>query len=372
MVVLIVSSSRGGSSIVAEALRHHEGLAHLPGEVNPLFRPIGLAWPDSGTGSDALDERHAPEAARAAVWAAAGGFAAVDAASLARLCHARLEMQWPALDIPLDAVSRAIEGLEGASPEALTAALVARLHASFPALDPGWYDLGVPPRAPPNPTTVVEEPPFILFSGWAPRPGAPLILKSPSNAYRLPFLRRAFPDLRIVHLTRNPAAAVNGLIDGWLHPGFHAHAVGGLEIGGYSDRVAGGERWWKFDLPPGWREWTGAPLAEVAAFQWRSAHAHALGWRAQNPDVPTLHVRFEDFVRDAEATVDRVCSWIGVDATPALRDHVRRGLSPRMATARPRQRRWHARHADLAPVLARRDVQEVAAALGYSDVEEWT
>jgi hypothetical protein len=68
--------------------------------------------------------------------------------------------------------------------------------------------------------------------------GQPLVIKTPGNSYRLPFLRALFPKarFRVLHLVRHPAEAINGLVDGWLYHGFFAQNLPGrLRIGGYSD-----------------------------------------------------------------------------------------------------------------------------------------
>jgi hypothetical protein len=293
----------------------------------------------------------------------------------------RLARAWPARSIPRAHVAEALADglLDPAQPESFTRGVLARLAERHPELDVGWYDLPEPPRAPPQPRRIVEEPPFILLSSWEARPEGcgPAVLKTPSNAYRLPFFEALLPGFRAVHLVRNPAAAINGLVDGWLHPGFHAHAVtdaegrGRLKIAGYSERVPGGDRWWKFDLPPGWEGLVERPLEEVCAWQWSSAHRAVLSWQAAHPARDVLRVRFEDFLRAPVPTMARVCAWIGVELHPALEAALREGPTPRMATARPRQRRWFDRREALGPVLALPHVREVAEALGYTDEEAW-
>ena len=62
-VILVVSSSRGGSSVFAELLRRSEGFLHCRGEVTPFLRIVGLSFPDSGTQSDTLAAPHAPAGA---------------------------------------------------------------------------------------------------------------------------------------------------------------------------------------------------------------------------------------------------------------------------------------------------------------------
>ena len=55
-VILVASSSRGGSSVFTEYLRHSNALLHMRGEFNPWLNLCGLGYPHSGTGSDALGE----------------------------------------------------------------------------------------------------------------------------------------------------------------------------------------------------------------------------------------------------------------------------------------------------------------------------
>ncbi len=207
----------------------------------------------------------------------------------------RLSLQWPEERFELAEVEGALVqagGAEAALGPAAAAAFVALLKALMPAhksIDPTLYDLdqklvfsqlpGIDParRLPP---VLLEEPPFVAIAPWrrATRTslrGRPLIIKTPGNAYRMPWFRSVLPHTRVdlLHLRRNVAASVNGLFDGWRHRGFHAHRVAGaLAIAGYSDQRAEGRDWWKFDLPPGWTALRQAPLQAVCAFQWRSAH----------------------------------------------------------------------------------------------------
>jgi hypothetical protein len=156
------------------------------------------------------------------------------------------------------------------------------------------------------PELFLEEPAFILPAPRAlPMPEAlrctPLLLKSSANAYRIQFLKALFPhaEFRWIVLARNPASSINGFIDGWQSNAFHAHNVGRfttLKIKGYSETFPGGERWWKFDLPPGWSEYRSSDLPEVCAFQWRSAYSRILKDVEQTGDQ-VLHVnsRFAHF-----------------------------------------------------------------------------
>jgi hypothetical protein len=154
------------------------------------------------------------------------------------------------------------------------------VRGAFPGLEP--------PSGPPG-RHIVEMPPFVLVGPWR-RPdtsalsSAPLVLTTPRNAFRLPLFESLFPEARldVLHLTRNPAAAVNGLVGAWCHRGFFNCAVGGdgsgpLRITGYSDVYPDwGTTWWNVDFWPGWEEFSDESLVRVCAEQWRQPHEAAL------------------------------------------------------------------------------------------------
>ncbi len=361
-LVLIVSSSRGGSSVFSEALREIPGLLHLRAEINPFLRLAGYGWPGLPE-SDALSrlDEGDPELF-AAELAYDIGQRAGHQADLQLDLDWRLAVQWPDRLPRTAIVGDHVENLR-------------RL-----GLDPAWYDLpwgGTGPTGPPG-ERVLEEPPFVAISPWRRATEEemrtrPLFVKTPSNAYRLPLLSKLFPRarIRLLHLLRNPAGAINGLFDGWRFHGFHSHRLPApLEIPGYTDHRPADAHWWKYDLPPGWQDYERRPLPEVCAFQWRSAHAAIL--EAEGFDRHVL--RFEDFVRDSPsrlAVLDELFDWLGEELPPAARERLALPLPKVMATARPRIRRWFARREILDGVLRQREIRELAEALGYGDPETW-
>ncbi|RME25204.1 MAG: hypothetical protein D6798_09480, partial [Deltaproteobacteria bacterium] len=338
----------------------------------------------------------------------------------------RLIAQWPHLDIDpdrvIDTVHRVLARLEvdpdpasrDAAPRhaasrhaaprdaapldtvALHLSVLGRLRRWVPSISPWRYDVdprriadflpGVGESPAPLQGPILEEPPFVLV-GPRRRPTddelarLPLVIKAPSNAYRLSFLQALFPRarLRILHLTRNPAASINGLVDGWLYRGFHAHWLDRpLRIRGYADARPRDARYWKFDLPPGWQAWTHRPLSEVCGFQWRSAHEHVLRWLDAHPEVERrgdlFRMRFEDVVGPPErriAAFDALGAWLGRPVHGAMRQAVLAGLPPIMSTSPPRKRRWYARAEQLADVLADPAILSVAERLGYGDRDTW-
>ncbi len=393
-VVVIASSSRGGSSIFAEVLRRSRSLLHFRAEVNPQLRLFGCA----GDADDSVPADHPiPAGLGAALGADCGqptdrldGPAAVEA--FAAEIAARLCLQWPELPVvgaqiadDVRAVLAELVTTAGWAPghfadaQVFYAHLFARWRARWPAFHPGAYDFDrrlaadLGPDTPFVPGSPVEEPPFVLTLPWHHATAEelatrPLVVKTPGNVYRLGFLRRLFPNarIRVLHLTRNAAASINGLYDGWRFPGFHSHRVEGLRIGGYSDVVPGGDHWWKFDRPPGWADWTDASLEEVCAYQWSSAHRAVLADNAAD----RFQLRFEDVIgpnaRQAEA-MGALSDWLGVPVHDELEHTLTAGLPVVMATEQPRHRRWFRRIDMLGPLCATPRVAEMLQALGYPD-----
>lgn len=395
-LVIIASSSRGGSSVFTAFLRRSGALCHLQGEINPLFRLAGLDFPNTDTGSDALTADHAtlPAAAamRRALFEEVGSRAPLPIdeetwAGFVDILHRRLCIQWPDVTIPPQLLRTCAQQARAAlrsSVEAFHVTLLGKLQQHFPVINPHYYDLNrhmieqiCPTDRPTGPCgdRIIEEPPFVTVHPWRFATAGdqrPLIIKTPSNAYRLPFYKALFSDfrLRILHLTRNAAASINGLHDGWRYPeGFHAHKLTQpLAITGYTERAPWAKWWWQYDLPPNWQQWTAAPLAEVCGFQWRSAHQHILEFLRDNPDVDRLQVRFEDLIgtpSQSRKAVAQVASWLGIPEDTALLEHSLLSMPPVMSTDRPRHRRWFEKAALLEPVLQCPDTKLLMERLGY-------
>jgi hypothetical protein len=407
-LVVVVSSSRGGSSMLTELLRNSRDLIHLRAEFNPFLRIAGLDHPASGTGSDALDAGHvgrlAP-AARAvldrelALDAGTPATTIDDAAEFELDAAWRFFIQWPQLELSADewlavartALHRVRERHGWAADELPDAAafqieLIEQLRGRGLPVSSSYYDLPehllefAPHAAGPPGPVLIEEPPFVLPRPWRRATAADLasrvlVIKAPSNAYRLDFLRALFPNARvqILHLTRNPAAAVNGLYDGWQYPGFHAHRMAApLRIEGYAEHSVEEQHWWKFDLPPGWEELIGRPLTEVCAFQWRSCHEAILADDA-HASADYQRVRFEDVIRGAGSrarVIGRVADWLGVPFDGELARTTHRGIGPVVATSPPFPRRWRRRAAMIRPCLDKR-VLTTAEELGYGSENDW-
>ncbi len=402
-VVVLASSSRGGSSIFAEILRRSPSLLHFRGETNPVFRLHGL----DHEASDALaaDTPVPAGLGRALGWECGQPTSVLagdaDEWRFAVELAVRLTLQWPLLEFGADAIHAAVQatlaGLradagwpEGrfVDTQAFHARFLGAVRARWPDVHPAAYDIdrGLilescpgPWPEPFLPVSLVEEPPFVLLTPWRVATEEqlatmPLVVKTPSNAYRMDWLRRCFAAARVrtLHLVRNGAASINGLYDGWRYPGFHAHrAARPLHIAGYSDVAPGGATWWKFDRPPGWEAMTRSPLAEVCAFQWRSAHAAILA----SPGADLHRLRFEDVLGDKahqDAAFERLGPWLGVPIREDLAPVLAGNLPVVMATAPPRARRWFSRVDLLGPLVEDPAHLALMDALGYdADPATW-
>jgi hypothetical protein len=374
-LVVVVSSSRGGCTLLGELLRRCPSLLALPAENNPyvVIAQLGASDPAQVVAGEIArvvgrPAEHADVAAYALEWAW------------------RLTAQWPGLDVAPQEIAVWVREAFPATPTAVAAHVVARAREHDPRVDPRRYDLtadpahGPPPAGPPG-DLLVEMPPFVVPRPWRrARPAelatCPLVLATPRNAYRVSFLRRLFPGarLRVLHLLRNPAASINGLIDGWLHHGFfNCRVPRELAIGGYSELHPWGRSWWNYDIPPSWETVTQAPLSAVCALQWRSAHEAALAGIAESGAAHHT-VRYEDLVGRPEqrrAAARRLAGWLGVPAGE-LEPLIVEGLAPVMATAPPRPGRWRARANALADVLADERTLALAERLGYDrDAGAW-
>lgn len=419
-LVVIACSSRGGSSVFAEILRHGRGLAHFRAEVNPFFLQSGLSFPSSGTGSDRLD---APDPADGEMARRLEHLDTLLADDVGEPCdtladdedlhryatalQTRFALQWPGCTPDFEVVlewlvaalreaghPRGAAPLTIRDPQALFVRLLVHARAEFPAINPYYYDLppalvrdafpGLPvPQGPPGPV-LLEEPPFVAAGPWrrlspAALARRPLVVKTPSNVYRLPFLQALFPNarIRVLHLTRNAAAAINGLVDGWRFRGFFSHHLPGrLRIAGYTDTFPDwGADWWKFDLPPGWEAYTDRTLPEVCGYQWRSAHEATLATLEAPAPPDHFRLRFEDVVGSPDVRVRAfgpLADWLGIPYDDDLTRVVEHGLPPIMATERPRHRRWFEKAALLEPVLSDPALRTTMERLGYDhDPSAW-
>ncbi|MGQ3050166.1 MAG: hypothetical protein ACT6S0_00135 [Roseateles sp.] len=382
-VVVILSGSRGGSSLFKEALAQHPRIASLDGELEPLLALSGNGFNHNSASDEIEQVANAAELASSIldeISFASTEF--LDTHCLLRKWRNRLLLQFPSHFANPDVYDRLQLSLRAAlsqfdQGDRRSEAELQRLILSTVFSEQPWrisyYDGHTNPSDQCqrffDEALKIEEPPFVA-PALRRRPLAPaevgdavFLFKSPSDAYRIGMYEQLFPNAEVtyIHLTRGFAQSVNGLMDGWLYPlGFFSHDLSSigceLAIPGYSDIVPFGRRWWKFDMPPNWRKFIDSRLEDVCLNQWRSVHEAVL-----RSGVCSLRVAFEDFVAAPASTLRRVTDHLGL---PTI---VLPGALPvRMATEPPRSRRWQKRGPLLTDLGRRPEVREMMELLGYS------
>jgi len=386
-VVVILSSSRCGSSLFKEALAQHPRIASLDGELDPLLALCGNGF-HQNSDSDCLEwVANAAELSSCIMDEISfASSALLDSESLLRKWKNRLLLQFPTYFLSPGAMPRLEQSLEAAlsqidqsdrrSEVELQSLILATVFRDEP-----WrishYDGNAASGAGIyfDEPVKIEEPPFVVPALRRRRfvlsdvADSVLLFKSPSDAYRIGAYEQLFPNAKVtyIHLTRGFAQSVNGLMDGWLYPlGFFSHDLSKvgcqLAIRGYSDVVPFGGKWWKFDLPRNWRQFTRARLENVCLNQWYSSHDAIM-----QSNVCSLRVSFEKFIADPLAALGAITDHLGLPAMSLPGE-----LPVRMATDAPRAGRWHKRGALLLQLAQRAEVREMMGRLGYTmEPETW-
>lgn len=296
-VVMLMSASRAGSSVVKRMLAEHPDVMSLAGEEEPYFVLTGNGYGLSSD-SDAFGDLYNGYHLRALIEQEL----AID--DYKEAWRWRLRLQFTRRDFDLSTLNPA-DPWEWLREQGIA----------------GYYDGCGPEERRPFDLdgAKLEEPPFVL-----PKIGAQhadtLLLKTPQNAYRSGVLESVFgeAEFRYIHLTRNFAASMNGLMDAWASDyGFFAHLVG--------------DRWWKLDMPPGWSKVFDRPLADRAFFQWEQANRAILAYGRE-----MFRVRFEDFLVDPARWLGEMFDYAGLRRV----DVGSCELPLVMATNPPEPRRW--------------------------------
>jgi hypothetical protein len=395
-VAIVVGSPRGGTSVLHQVLRGAEDAVAPLGEHRSLFTLQGWNFPDASLERECVESMPVPPHTRQALieqilhecWEEPNP----EPTAEERECFAwnwalRFRLQWPELDIELEwlvgrvddaaaTLQRHAGALRG---EALTATVLRALLDAGVPLDPYLYALDgqllrswfadLPEGGGSPAGVIVEIPPFVAF-GPRKRPRiaarGTLVIKASSDAYRLPTLRTVFEDweVRWLHLTRNPLASVNGLLDGWAHRGFWQHDLGALgwqRIGTARAPL----REWCFDLFPGWLGYLDGPLVDACVEQWRYPHSRILLHLGAGPNV--TRAQFEEFLIDGgcrEAFVGRLARALGLSPGPR---YMARARNPAIinATVAPAGGRWLRTRPELISLLTDDRVYRMAVQLGY-------
>lgn len=412
-VVLILSSSRSGSSLLYEILKQTSQLLTLNGEHVAFFRLNGFSFPLGEITSDVLsckailsnEELNSLSKDIIADIRVGESLTRFSFQEFRISLALRLALQWPEANMSADDwmtyIARTAQNYgecENVLDSTFFLIKLLKLLArdGFP-VNPYYYDLPRSliarefgcqkfPEEPPENKFYIEEPPFVVTK---PRPlptirdiqNKPLVLKAPVDAYRATFIQRIFPnaEFRIIHLTRNPASSINGLYDGWLfNYGFFSHNVAirkELSIPGYSDLFDWGKNWWNFDLPPNWESQSNMPLEYVCGFQWLSAHTHILAHIADSKDVSVIRVRFEDLListAQRAKIILELLNFIGIEIDLPIKS-ILMNMPVVMAVSQPTIGRWQFKKETILPVINQPEIRYLSNYLGYpmEEYEHW-
>lgn len=384
---MILAGSRTGSSYLFKALSQQGRFISPAGEETPFYRQAGVGLMDGPGHSDEIVSAPANAVLDLIGENLLSDLGLAQDASwsndlLAQDFLKRLEIQWPkALD----------QEAKGAWQKALTQRFQAQAEPDGATLYGSWIEElernGHPVQAHllgasgqhPEKLALIEEPPYVApvrraYLEKVDFDRAPLLLKTSTNLYRLPLLKALFPNatFKWILLYRNPAATISALIDGWRSSAFHSYDVSKfwkLNIEGYSNQVPGGERYWKFDLPPGWLEYRERALEDVCAFQWISA-CRKMG--SLKSSLESFHeVSYEKLLAEPSDTLRSLCRFSEVEWSPSAEK-----VAPIMTVEPPQTGKWKKRFALINKTIHEFSGGEIlsrAQNLGYQvrDIEAW-
>jgi len=412
-VCVILTSPRGGSSVFTKDMKNISNTMHLQGEETPFYEAAG--W------NDFLNQELQPRVnvtdtnyrqfARDMLYDMGtintGNF---NSRHYAEQIVSRMIFQLPDLfkvnNITVDVMQRLIDVIaanaearqkEGVfNPEDFYIDVFVKLDGFIRGLKTklGYYDInenklaGIVPKstlvgATPANQILAEEAPFVLSEPMNPvssedLASKTLVIKNPTNSFRMDFIQSLYPSaqIKVIHLTRNPAAAMNGLYDGWQHRGFYSFVLKRpLNTSDYKQR-----RYWSFDMPPNYQEcYNTTELMDICLFQWAAAHKHILRYKriaAANMNIQYHTVRFEDYIQNRTSVMNSVAQWLGGSLTNSIE------VGNVMSTSAPQLARWQkdpARRAKIletlergAPSIPKHEVDDVIRELGYNGgVDTW-
>lgn len=362
-VLLIASAPRGGSSLLFDILRHHEETCSPDGEHGQWYTLNGICYPAFESDVVPADfESFNREQLLTDILSDVGATErSGDRTHRVDNALVRLPLQFPHRGIPYEQVRE--ELLEGASlDEVLEGFGISTLQYDEYAREDADS---------PFETETIEDRPFVSShdhkrSLTADDFERTLVLKASVDAYRLSWIRdQLFPetDVKVVHLTRNPAASINGLYDGWrLNRGFQTYDVGDLDFEGYDGSL------WSYDLPPDW--FSEGKLSDVCLTQWTQAHRHILNDRDAFEDV--LRIRFEDIITETSSTVEEIVEFADLGESALLSENVE-NPNKVMTTKEPERARWRNREDLIRSALERADetYNGVVEELEYTEESGW-
>mgnify|MGYP003571133756 CR=1 FL=1 len=156
--------------------------------------------------------------------------------------------------------------------------------------------------------------------------------KTPKNALRVAFLKKAFPDARFIYLHRDPQSNIASIIEAWHSGRFVTYP-----------QLPGRDQPWSLLLPQGWQAMHGKSVPETAAWQWARANQAILEALQAMPDSDWCHVSYADLKENTDETLAALCQFAGVSTPDAVDD----GALSRHTLTPPKKDKWRKHEADI-------------------------
>ena len=173
-----------------------------------------------------------------------------------------------------------------------------------------------------------------------------LLDKTCINVLRVDYLAHLFPDAHFVFVHRDGRDNVSSLMDGWRKNDHFAlrqflgplPADVAIENGEFDD--------WRFFLPPGWRDYNTASLAEVCAYQWIKANELALQGSARVAKGQWHVLRYESLFEDPMAAFKDLYNSLALDFTTEIRRHCENltQYATSIVSGPPQREKWKQRN----------------------------
>lgn len=413
-VLIIASASRSGSSLMFDLIKRYPNIISTRGETVPFYKLTSLASDDKF--SDAILEQEITQdngrrlikelSEDLHLYRRINKFTDEMMESYAYQLALRFIIQWPMIPFNcaelLDIIKAVLQSNRAVRDQfdknVVFLDIIKNINPKHPEINPYYYDIPkelieelMPeferPSGPPNLSLLIEEPPFIVIDPTIPMNGNDvknpfLLMKEPVVSYRMEVLKKLFchAEFYWIHLTRNPAGCINGLMDGWLDRGFFSSKVSDsdnrpfqqLEIEGYANGEEWSKYWWNFDRPPGWQKLVKQPLARVCAFQWLVNNQAII--QGLEEEKNKISVKYEEILslKKREMTFAKIEDFIGCKTQlSAILDIY--SLPVIQSTKDPKMYRWKERESEILPVLDAPEFIKLTEKLGYKkdNMVEW-
>ncbi len=144
--------------------------------------------------------------------------------------------------------------------------------------------------------------------------------KTPTNSYRIEFIKALYPDAKFIYLVRNREANVKSLISAWTHKNkfkfaYREYLTKGLklDIQGYLGNV------WKFFINPGFENYLQAKsITEVCEFQYDDVHEFIENSLTKLDSNQYLKVNFEDLLANPDSVMQGLCDFAEINYSPKM------------------------------------------------------